>query len=262
MLTIDMDGLPDEEKVIRSCKKHTDMTFFYRNESSFPIDGTSGELHGDFDLLKRVLAERAAHTRIRLIAADGDVLLAFPSYLYDFIEDTHARAIHHKIEGSGYVYRECVWRRTIRLREYDGLFSHAVDDGGRTPADIALGRLLAPVDLAVGHREKYERFIEDHALAVLLYILNIDIKNISNRGGEASAAVSQKAYGEKILFPWDVVGALSLMLERMLIDRETVDEVLPYCDTPERAEAAAMLLSYEKKHWGKQRAQAFVLGDI
>ena len=245
MFTVDMDARPEEERVIAAGKKDGDMTFFYRGETGFPTDGSGGELHGDFDLLKRVLAERAGHTRVSLVTSEAKVLLVFPAYLYDFIEDTHARAIHHKIEGSGYVYRECVWRRTIRLREYDGLFSHAVDEGGTAPADIAFGRLLAPVDLAVGHREKYERFLELHAFAVLAYILNIDIRKNNNAG-----------------FPWNPMKALSLMTERMLIDRESVEDILPYCDTPERAEAAARLIAYEKEHWGMQRGRAFVLEDI
>lgn len=238
----------NEEKVIRSCKKHTDMTFFYPGGAGFSLNGTSGELHGDFDLLKRVLAERAGHTRITLTTDEGKVCLAFPAYLYDFIEDTHARAIHHKIEGSGYVYRECVWRRSIRLREYDGLFSHAADEGGTAAFDVAFGRLLAPVDLAVGHRERYERYIDKLSFAVLCYILNLNITGV-----DTAATSGLKG------FPWQPMQALSLMTERMLIDRDTVAEVLPYCSSPALSEAAAMLLAYEKKHWGKHRAQAMVL---
>ncbi|MBQ7678099.1 MAG: hypothetical protein IJT32_07680 [Lachnospiraceae bacterium] len=246
MISITISGEYDEEKVIRSCKTHTDMTFFYPGERGFSIDGTSGQLHGDFDILKRILSERAGHTRVTLVTDDGRLYLAFPSYLYDFIEDTRARAIHHKIEGSGYVYRECVWRRSIRLREYDGLFSHAVDEGGTAAFDVALGRLLSPVDLAVGHREKYERYIERCAFAVLCYILNLDIANDGASDRTADP------------YPWQPIQALSLMTERMLIDRETVDAILPGCNTPSLSEAAAMLLAYEKKHWGKQRAQAMV----
>ncbi len=242
-------GEAEEEKVIAVCRQHADMTFFYRGDMQFPVDGTTGELHGDFDLLKRVLADRATYTRVRLVTEGGRVLLCFPAYLYDFIEDVRARAIHHKIEGSGYVYRECVWRRTIRLREYDGLFSHAVDEGGRAPIEIAFGRLLAPVDLAPGHREKYERYLEKRAFESVMYLLNLNY----NKRVKTDVATAD------LPFPWNPMDALALLTERMLIDRETVAEILPYCDTPERAEAATMLIAYEKAHWGKRRGQRMTL---
>ncbi len=243
------DGESEEEKVIAVCRQYADMTFFYRDGMRFPIDGTTGELHGDFDLLKRVLADKATYTRVRLVTEGGRVLLCFPSYLYDFIEDTRARAIHHKIEGSGYVYRECVWRRTIRLREYDGLFFHAIDEGGRVPIEIAFGRLLAPVDLAPGHREKYERYLETRAFESVAFLLNLNYID----GMRSDVAT------DDLTFPWEPMDALALMTERMLIDRDCVAKILPYCDTPDRAEAAAMLIAYEKMHWGKQRGSKMML---
>ena len=90
---------------------------------------------------------------------DVEACLSFPGYVYDFNENTMARTIQFSIAGSGYAYRECVDRRKIDYRQYDNLFSKARIDGGSICEDIAIGRVLYPVELADGFRDMYESYI-------------------------------------------------------------------------------------------------------
>ena len=74
--------------------------------------------------MKELLADtdRRLHFRIEPCGLQ----LTFPAYVYNFVEDVEARVLHHKIEGSGYPYRECVTRKGVDLLAYDRLFAQVV----------------------------------------------------------------------------------------------------------------------------------------
>lgn len=93
--------------------------------------------------------------------------LTFPEYVYDFNENTMARTIQFSIAGSGMFYRECVDRRSINYREYDKLFEKAKIDGGSISEDIAIGRLLYPVELDDRYRDMYEEYVSSKGLSIL-----------------------------------------------------------------------------------------------
>lgn len=98
---------------------------------------------------------------------DKTVLLTFPEYVYDFNENTMARTIQFSIAGSGMFYRECVDRRSINYREYDRLFEKAKIDGGEAAQDIALGRILYPIELDEKYRLQYEEYIRANGTLIL-----------------------------------------------------------------------------------------------
>lgn len=93
--------------------------------------------------------------------------LTFPEYVYDFNENTMARTIQFSIAGSGMFYRECVDRRSINYREYDKLFEKAKIDGGSVSEDIAIGRLIFPVELDERYRQMYEEYVSGCGLSIL-----------------------------------------------------------------------------------------------
>ncbi len=93
--------------------------------------------------------------------------LTFPEYVYDFSENTMARTIQFSIAGSGMFYRECVDRRSINYREYDKLFEKSKIDGGSISEDIAIGRILYPVELDERYRQMYEEYVSECGLSIL-----------------------------------------------------------------------------------------------
>lgn len=96
-----------------------------------------------------------------------EIHLTFPAYVYDFVEDVEARVLHHKIEGSGYAYRECVTRKGIDYRTYDQLFSAVVDDEPAAAVDIAFDRLMFPYELEKQAEERYRNFLREWVQMVL-----------------------------------------------------------------------------------------------
>ena len=107
-----------------------------------------------------------------LTLPDGaKALLTFPGYVYDFNENTMARTIQFSIAGSGMFYRECVDRRSMDYRGYDRLFEKALIDGNAVSEDIAIGRLLYPVELSENFRDMYESYVSKNSESILMRLV-------------------------------------------------------------------------------------------
>ncbi len=124
-----------------------------------------------FEVIRNFLADndRTLHftIRVRQEKEYETSSLTFPEYVYDFNENTMARTIQFSIAGSGMFYRECVDRRSINYREYDKLFEKAKIDGGSISQDIAIGRLLYPVELDERYLLMYEEYVSECGLSIL-----------------------------------------------------------------------------------------------
>ena len=127
---------------------------------------------GWFEVVRNFLADFDGNLRFMLTLPDGErALLMFPGYVYDFNENTMARTIQFSIAGSGMFYRECVDRRSIDYRGYDRLFEKALIDGNAVSEDIAIGRVLYPVELSENFRDMYESYISKNAGSILLRLV-------------------------------------------------------------------------------------------
>lgn len=124
-----------------------------------------------FEVIRNFLAD--SDKAIRFVVHDRtendtDSVLSFPGYVYDFNENTMARTIQFSIAGAGYAYRECVDRRRIDYRQYDALFQKAMIDGGSICQDIAIGRLLYPLELEDRFKADYEKYVRDNGRDILI----------------------------------------------------------------------------------------------
>lgn len=126
----------------------------------------------DFSLAKFILNNTSQSLRIIFKNQSKGFDLAFPGYNDRAIEDTMARAIHFKIDGSGYAYRECVFRDHIDFVGYDSIFDRGKEEIGHIPIDIALGRLMSPFRLEDKYKEKYETYILDNKKLVMDYLID------------------------------------------------------------------------------------------
>lgn len=70
-----------------------------------------------------------------------------------------ARAIHPRIEGCGYAFRECVTRRSIDFYQYDRQFARAAAAEREPACRIAIGRLRYPYRLSEARREEYRAYL-------------------------------------------------------------------------------------------------------
>lgn len=176
---------------------------------------------GSYRVLKEMLEDNreTLHFRLLIGESEEEVLLTIPPYHDEDREDTMARAIHPKIVGAGYAYRQTVTRTGVDYREYDSLFSKAEADDLQAAADIALDRLEAPHELREEDREKYQTFLQTHAEAVLTRI-------ISSGGTER-------------------LGALLRVTE---LPAEAVDKGLQQAAEAGRTEMTGQLMEYSRCH--------------
>lgn len=184
---------------------------------------------GNYTVVKDLLADndRTLHFTLHgsMFGEKGKIKLTFPSYVYDFVEDVEARVLHHKIEGAGYPYRECVTRKGIDFRAYDGLFYQAVTDDRRVAADIAFDRLMYPYELENGAKENYEQFLLQSSLWLVTDL------------------IEENAY-EKISF----------LLEQVLLTKEACQEAMAFSVAGKKTEYTAMFLEYDREHFHRDAA--------
>ena len=114
---------------------------------------------GNFYALRALLSEPEPAFRCELKLSDGEAELYFPSFQNEFDEDTMARAIHPRIEGCGYAFRECVTRREIDFFQYDRQFERAAAAEREVACRIAIGRLRSPYRLAEVRRKAYRDYL-------------------------------------------------------------------------------------------------------
>ena len=157
----------------------------------------------------------------------------FPAYVYDFVEDVEARVLHHKIEGSGYPYRECVTRKGVDLLAYDRLFFHAADDDYRAAIDIALDRLMYPLELETQAREVYEQYLEKNVKIVLERLIE---------DGRCEEVIT--------------------LCDLCLISRDAIEPALQLAAREKQSAITAQLMEYQRMHFAAvQQTQAMTLDD-
>lgn len=198
----------------------------FTGEEGFRV--SAGTVEGDFALLRAFLADHEGRLHVVLETEHDKAgpALYFPSYHYGFVEDTFARAIHHKIEGIGYACRECVGKYELRLREYDRLFRLASEEEMDSAIWMALYRLNYPWDLATVHQEVYEAYLKEFCEETLLLL--------ADYSGERMA--------------W-----IDLLTSRELLSDKAIDRVLPGLSRADQAPMVAALLKQKPRKSGRKR---------
>lgn len=130
----------------------------------------------DYSIPRYILSQTVQALRMQFILTEGRLELSFPSFYSYSVEDTLARAIHLKIDGCGYAYRECVMKHKIDTLSYDKLFSRAKGDGLEISTDIALARLMYPLRLYDSAKASYEEFVMENPGEIASYLINLNDK--------------------------------------------------------------------------------------
>lgn len=180
-----------------------------------------------FRIFKEILNELDSRIRFFLDIPMGQAELTFPSYEDGFQEDTMARAIHEKIEGCGYQYRQTVTREKLDFKAYDRLFSFAEYDTRETAARIAIGRLRYPAELRKDYRERYQEYLIRENTGVL-----------------------------RMLVEERDVECIRFLASQNLITEEALAKTLPLLARNGFSEYAAILMQYQGTHFRKYNASS------
>lgn len=183
------------------------------------LDVEGDVIKGDFALLRAFVSDHDRDLWVNLSAGEEMVCIFLPAYFYGFVEDTFARAIHHKIEGAGYALRECIGKYELRIREYDRHFKKIAEMDEGAGINMAASRLMHPVNLAQVHEQMYCDFIKGCDLAATRQIIREDV--VAYQG-------------------------LSDFIERKLISKQSAKAVLSELDEASNAQYVTLLLHYLK----------------
>lgn len=197
--------------VIKQCQSLSEITLQQERDS--------------FSVMKELLADN--DRRLTFTVKPMNLRLTFPAYVYDFVEDVEARVLHHKIEGSGYPYRECVTRKGVDLLAYDKLFSHVISDDYEAAVMVALNRLRYPIELEDDAKEQYAQYLEQNARVVLLKLI----------GQERE---------EEIRY----------LCEECLITKDALEDGLYEAADKKLSAIAAILMEYQRQHFTAHRQVA------
>lgn len=93
----------------------------------------------------------------------AEARLIFPEYYEESVENTPARILFIETHGCGHRYRYCFSGRTFQFGAYDELFPHAqVQEPEELVTELALGRLMFPVELSAAAGERYRAYVREH----------------------------------------------------------------------------------------------------
>ena len=183
-----------------------------------------------FRVAKDLLADCDSAVRIRFRLPDGEALLFFPAYLNDFDEDTMARAIHPRIEGCGYAFREAVTRKGVDFHHYDSQFPRTEGDGWKVIGEVAAARILLPYRLSEEARRRYE--------AALLRISEKFLPYLVKEGRKEETAC---------------------LAARRLIKKEAVPAALQEASARKDTELCGILMEYTRNSGRPAGGSAFIL---
>ncbi len=197
-------------------------------------------LHGnDFSVMKSMLDDNDRTLHFTLELPDGKVKLTFPSYEYGFQENTFARTIQFKYEGTGYTYRSYVYKDHIDYKWYDRLFPQAAHADPDAAVDICLDRLQYPYELRSEFQSQYEEFL-------------------SKKGSDILNVLISRRDVERIRFVTEYEG----LSGQRIFEREQIDEAVRFASARDEAEICAVLMEYQRRHFGSdKKAEMFSLDD-
>lgn len=238
-------NLPDSIEILGryafyNCRNLKKLCLYDRVEDYY--DGVIKQCQNLSEIM--LIQERNSYSVMKELLADNDRMLhfvvepvglhlTFPPYVYQFVEDVEARVLHHKIEGSGYPYRECVTRKGVDLLNYDRLFSHAIADDYHAAISVALDRLRYPVELEKGAEETYGQYLEQNAGVVL-----------------------------RELIPEGKVEDIRYLCDTLRIPRGELAPALELAAKEHKTEITAVLMEYQRKHFEKaEKAKPLSLED-
>ncbi len=119
--------------------------------------------------MKEVLSELTYEIEAVLTDEQGQerMRLTYPEYYEDSIENTPARIIEMRFEGTGFRYRQCFEKRTLDLGRYDDLFYTAsVQEYPPTVRRLVRNRLMTPVLLKEEAKQEYIAYLQKEGRAV------------------------------------------------------------------------------------------------
>lgn len=147
------------------------------------------EFAGERSGFKEMLSELRQTLRVTLCRRETDgknaqARLIFPEYYEESVENTPARILFIETHGCGHRYRYCFVNRQFQFRGYDELFPHVkVQESEELVTELALGRLLYPMELTPRFETMYREYVKEHWKAAGRLLIEADGPRRGGRTG-------------------------------------------------------------------------------
>ena len=186
---------------------------------------------GECSALKSILDEVRFAVHAKLYMGDKVADILFPEHYEEAVEDTPAKQLFTRYHGAGGDYRQCFYNRELDLKKYDELLYRAVaEDTVETVVRMALGRLRFPYKLSMEARNRYEKYLKEHAKeAIVLMIENNE--------------------EEKLRF----------LIETKTIHEDAFDEGIACATKHGKTEILSFLMDQKQKAFSKRKKKTFDL---
>lgn len=124
-------------------------------------------LQGEESLLRDLLMELPEELQVDWRWKEEKARLFFPEFFEEGVENTPARILENHVHGSGLLYRNCFYKRSLNFKEYDSLFPKAVAwERKELLFDLASSRLTQPYGVTAEAEKRYREYLEQRFSAL------------------------------------------------------------------------------------------------
>ncbi len=180
---------------------------------------------GNMKVLRALMEEMNQELKVTVRYPDGEAVLLFPYYIYEYEENTPGRIINQVTIGSGVHYRECIGAADIDYAQYDNNFGLEKNiDVNEAGWKVAYYRLLAPYRLAPDKAEQYREYLQQELYKI------------------AGQLLEGEHYEE-----------LLKLLDMAVQDRSQTEKIVEMARKSGRIKAVGLLMSYEKRRFQTEK---------
>lgn len=195
---------------------------------------------GDKSCLKEILTEirygmTAVLVKYQETGQASEAKVIFPEYYADAVENTPARIVETHYYGSGGDYRECFYRRELDYQKYDSMFVlSAARDQSEVTVEVALARLMYPVQLTEKAKGNYEVYVKEH----MEEITELCLEHLENNTVFSIA---------------DPMEVLRFCCNNRYYTRETLEAGITKASEKMQTEVLTILMNERQKHFPQKR---------
>lgn len=196
--------------VFTGCKpSHVEMEFF---------EGTNS-------CLKDMIGDIRFRLEVVLWMNNEKTKLIFPEYYEEAVENTPARIVENHFHGSGYKYRQCIFKKGIDFEGYDQLLREAVAwEEEMVVIDLAYCRLVYPFQLEDEAKAAYVSYLKMHTESLITYIL--DQENVDE---------------------------LRKLCQAEIWEKDTIDQAILEASKRDKREVLSLLMDEKNKRFGQTK---------
>lgn len=197
--------------------------------SSISVCCSVQEKSGIRGVLNQITSQVEVHFLGTSREAEDEAVLLYPEYAESYEEIGPAHIFGLNITGEGFRLRRCFKDEMVSFLQYDEAFEKAcVEESELTLSRLALNRLRYPVELAEKAKTEYESYVKKHQIEI--------IKRLVKKQNQVE---------------------LQFLMEKKILQQETVERAITLAGEQQWAEGVAQLLLWKQLFYPEQKKSRY-----